>query len=710
MVNNEKQRISPWVTFILLCAVCLLINFLGVRFALKFSLPLYLDGIGIVLAAVLGGYIPGIMVGFLSNLINGISDYTTMYYGVISVLIAVAVAWFSRKGWLKKPRMIVLGILVMAAIGGGIGSVLTWFLYGLDFATGISAPLVLWIYRTLHLSRFWSQLSGDLLIDVADKGITLLTAIGIMYLLPAGLRRKLRFYGWNQTPLSEETIQKIRFEREGRLSLATKVMIVIALASILIASVVTWISYLLYHNSTVETQSRLAFGVTNVVASNFDPEMVGEYLELGEEAEGYRQALNRLSAIIKSTPDIAFVYVYRIEEDGCHVVFDPDTSEVEGMPPGSVIPFDEAFIDYLPDLLRGKEIPPVISNETYGWLLSVYRPVYDDNGICQCYACADISMDRLKDSEHIFLTRVIAMFLGFFAIILAVGLWLVRYSILMPINSMAYASSRLAYDTEKAREETIGFLKGLQIRTGDEIENLYYALIHNAEDTARHIVQVEEKNDTISRMQDGLIMVLADLVESRDQCTGNHIRNTALYVQIIMEEMIKEGIYKDQMTDEFVSDVIHSAPLHDVGKISVADAILNKPGKLTPEEFDQMKGHAAAGGEIITRAIELIAEEGSTYLTEARNLAEYHHEKWNGSGYPTGLSGTQIPLSARIMAVADVFDALVSKRSYKEGFPVDKAMSIIREGAGTHFDPDVAGAFLRAEAKVRQVVEGGDDL
>ncbi|MBR2764537.1 MAG: HD domain-containing protein [Blautia sp.] len=708
MVNKEERKLTPWVTFILLCAGCLLINFLGVRLALRFSLPLYLDGIGIVLASVLGGYIPGIMVGFLSNLINGISDYTTMYYGVISVLIALAVAWFAQRGWLKKIRTILLGILVMALIGGGIGSVLTWALYGFDFATGISAPLALWIYRTVHLSKFWSQFSADMLIDIADKGVTLLTAICVMRLMPAGLRRRLRFYGWKQTPLSEETIQKSRFDRAGRLSLGTKVLIVIALASLLIAFVVTWISYLLFHNSTIETQSRLAYGVTNVVASNFEAEMVDEYLEKGEEAEGYRQTKARLAAIIRSTPDIEFVYVYRIEEDGCHVVFDPDTAEVEGLPPGTVVPFDEAFEEQLPDLLAGKEIEPVISDETYGWLLSVYRPVYDENGVCQCYACADISMDRLRSTEQIFLTRVIAMFLGFFAIILAVGLWLVKYSILMPINSMAYASSRLAYDTEKAREETIGFLKELKISTGDEIENLYYAMIKNAEDTASHIVQVEEKNNTISRMQDGLIMVLADLVESRDQCTGNHIRNTALYVQIIMEELKKKGIYKEQMTDEFISDVIHSAPLHDVGKISVADAILNKPGKLTPEEFEQMKGHAAAGGEIITRAIELISEEGSTYLEEARNLAEFHHEKWNGTGYPTGLSGTQIPLSARIMAVADVFDALVSKRSYKDGFPVEKALDIIREGSGSHFDPYVAEAFLKAEDQVRKVVEGGE--
>ena len=709
MKNRNQKHIpwwSHWISTFLFCAVCILINFIGVQIALGLKLPIYLDGVGIVLASVLGGYIPGIIVGFLTNIINGISDYTTMYYGVISVLIALAASSLAQKGWLKKPLKTVGFILVLAMIGGGIGSVLTWFLYGLDFGSGISAPLALRIYGLLPLGKFGSQILADMLIDVVDKTITVLIALCVTRLLPSGFREKLRFFGWKQAPL-DESVQKASAAKTSRLSLGTRVLIVVAFAAILIASVVTWISYILFHNSTIETQSRLAEGVTNVVASNVDPARVDEYLEKGEEAEGYREALNRMGAIIASTPDIEFVYVYKIEEDGCHVVFDPDTPGLKGEAPGTVIPFDEAFLDDLPDLLAGKPIEPVISNESYGWLLSVYKPVYDENGVCQCYACADISMNRLADAEYIFLTRVVSMFLGFFALILALGLWLVKYSILLPINGMAYAAGNLSYDTEEARQETIGFVRGLQIHTGDEIENLYHTLVRTAEDTSRYIVQVEEKNETIAKMQDGLIMVLADLVESRDQCTGNHIRHTAAYVQIIMEEMRKEGIYNDQLTDEFISDVIHSAPLHDVGKISVEDAILNKPGKLTPEEFEKMKGHAAAGAEIISRAINLISEEGSTYLEEARNLAHYHHEKWNGNGYPCGFSEEEIPLSARIMAVADVFDALVSKRSYKDGFPVDKAFEIIREGSGTHFDPNVAEAFLRAEPRVREVLQTG---
>ena len=176
-----------------------------------------------------------------------------------------------------------------------------------------------------------------------------------------------------------------------------------------------------------------------------------------------------------------------------------------------------------------------------------------------------------------------------------------------------------------------------------------------------------------------------------------------------MEELKREGKYTDELTDEFISDVVYSAPLHDVGKINVPDAILNKPGKLSDEEFDKMKTHTTVGGDIIDRVIDTVPESGTGYLQEARRLALYHHEKWNGAGYPTGLSGEDIPLSARIMAVADVFDALVSTRSYKKGFPFEKAMDIIRESSGTHFDPDIVQAFLNAEDEVRKVAEEFDD-
>ena len=216
--------------------------------------------------------------------------------------------------------------------------------------------------------------------------------------------------------------------------------------------------------------------------------------------------------------------------------------------------------------------------------------------------------------------------------------------------------------------------------------------------------QYRKQNDAIAKLQNGLILVLADLVESRDKCTGDHIKKTAEYVRIIMEQMREDNVYVHQLTDSFVEDVVRSAPLHDVGKIQVPDAILNKPGRLSSDEFEIIKSHTTAGRDIISSAIDMVSEEDSGYLYEARNLAYCHHEKWNGSGYPQGLVGEDIPLSARIMAVADVFDALVSKRSYKEAMPFEEAVKIIKESSGTHFDPKIVDAFIKAEPKIRQVL------
>ncbi|MCH5255387.1 MAG: HD domain-containing protein [Lachnospiraceae bacterium] len=196
----------------------------------------------------------------------------------------------------------------------------------------------------------------------------------------------------------------------------------------------------------------------------------------------------------------------------------------------------------------------------------------------------------------------------------------------------------------------------------------------------------------VSGMQSGMITLMADIVENRDDNTGGHIKRTARYVEGIAKELIRRGVYKDILTDEYMQDLIVAAPLHDIGKIHVPDAVLNKPGKLTNDEFDIMKAHTTTGEKLLDHAKEELGEYN--YLTIAVEMATYHHEWWNGKGYPYGISGEEIPLCARIMAVADVFDALISKRVYKDPMPLEKAYAIIREESGTHFEPQIVDAFF----------------
>ena len=193
-------------------------------------------------------------------------------------------------------------------------------------------------------------------------------------------------------------------------------------------------------------------------------------------------------------------------------------------------------------------------------------------------------------------------------------------------------------------------------------------------------------------MQSGMITLMADIVENRDDNTGGHIKRTARYVEGIATELKRRGTYKDILTDEYMKDLVVAAPLHDIGKIHVPDAVLNKPGRLTDEEFAIMKAHTTTGEKLLKHAKDELGEY--RYLTMAVEMATYHHEWWNGKGYPYGISGTDIPLCARIMAVADVFDALISKRIYKDAMPLEKAYSIIREESGTHFEPEIVDAFF----------------
>ena len=199
------------------------------------------------------------------------------------------------------------------------------------------------------------------------------------------------------------------------------------------------------------------------------------------------------------------------------------------------------------------------------------------------------------------------------------------------------------------------------------------------------------------------ILALAKLAEYRDDDTGIHLERIREYTKIIAEEMAKKPNYIGYITKEYIDDIYHSSILHDIGKVGIPDAILLKPGKLTPEEFELMKTHSTLGGDVLTVIDAGI--EGQTFLTLAKEIAYYHHERWNGTGYPKGLSGENIPLSARIVALPDVYDALTSKRVYKNIISHEKAKEIIINEKGKHFDPDVVDSFLAREDEFKMICE-----
>jgi response regulator RpfG family c-di-GMP phosphodiesterase len=487
-----------------------------------------------------------------------------------------------------------------------------------------------------------------------------------------------------------------------RFSIQKKILFLIFVALAVFGYVSASRSYQYYMDATIEQHKRLGVSTSALVASVIDADRVPNFIKNGEMASGYMDTKRQLEIIRDSSPNIKYVYVYKILPDGCHVVFDLDTNPETAGKPGDVIKFDESFKEQLPTLLKGGKIDPVISDDTYGWLLTVYTPVYDHDGVCQCYAAVDISMNHLREDSERYYNKLAQVFSAILLVIMLVAA-LLAHRIITPINSMAKTTDGFVFDNEKALVNNLEEIRRLNISTGDEIENLYHAFVKMTNDSVQYVTDINHKNETIRKMHNAFLITLADMVENRDQNTGDHIRKTAAYVKIILEELKREGIYLDQLTDKYIRNVVSSAPLHDVGKINVSDMILNKPGKLTDEEFEIMKTHTTAGGKIISSLIDKVPD--SDYLYEAKNLAMYHHEKWNGKGYPSGLAGEDIPLSARVMAVADVFDALVSNRCYKKGFPYDKALGIIREERGRQFDPQIVDAFFAAEDQILEVAD-----
>ena len=208
-------------------------------------------------------------------------------------------------------------------------------------------------------------------------------------------------------------------------------------------------------------------------------------------------------------------------------------------------------------------------------------------------------------------------------------------------------------------------------------------------DLIQQDIQLElvTNQERMSRLQERIISGLANLIENRDTETGEHVVRTSRYVRALSEFAREDGVYSNQLSDHFIALMHRVAPLHDVGKIVVPDEILKKPGRLTEPEFDQIKRHASEGGRVIHEVLGGVADD--EYLSVASEIAACHHERWDGRGYPNGLSGEEIPLSARIMAVADVFDALVSKRCYKAPMSPEEALGVMLEEAGTHFDPNL---------------------
>ncbi|MCR5596202.1 MAG: HD domain-containing protein [Lachnospiraceae bacterium] len=676
----------------------------------KTGLPFYFDTIGTIGVTALGGVFPGVMTAVLSNLICTLFNHNALYFAVMNAAVALCTYWIINKNHLKKITRYIALVLSLAVVSGILGALIQWHLFGSPQNSGI-ADAIGAVKDALGLPPLIVYIIVNILINILDKGACALVALFVAWLAPDKIRIGITNSGWKQAPLSKSEKKAIgEWSKDVNHSVRTRITLLFGVISIVFLIVMGVVGLSLFFNYLKTEHTDMANNIVELAAEVIDADMIDEYISTDGEIEGYEETRDMLAKIMESSPDIKNLYVIKFTKDeGYYFVFDIVPTGDTSRTPAEKVYSVSRFGDALSGLRAGEEVEPVETGGSSGRFISVYKPVYDSEGKCVCYTGVDVSISDMTQYGISFLIKMVLIISAFVILILVGSVWVTSYYTVYPISSIASSVDGFveAGDDQAKIDEQVRKLRKLDVRTDDEIEKMYLSLCKMAAGTAEQMREIRHYTESTAQMQNGLIVTMADMVESRDSDTGAHVQKTAAYVRIILNGLKKKGYYAEKLTPKYMSDVEMSAPLHDVGKVNISDKVLNKPGKLTDEEYEIMKTHTTAGKNIIEKAISSV--KGESYLREARNMAGYHHERWDGKGYPEGLHGEVIPLSARIMAVADVFDALASPRVYKPAFPLEKALGIIQEGSGTQFDPKCVEVFMDSLDEVKAVLRKYQD-
>lgn len=685
--------------------ICIAVNVLLYYLTNKYNLPLYLDTVGTMSVVAITGFFPGVLTAVVTNVLCSFIDGNALYFGIVNVIIALYTAAFWMKRGLSKAGNIIIYVLTVSVISGGISAILQLVLFEMPQKEAVSTAVVT-LSELSGINGFAVFLIVNILLNILDKGVSLCAVILLMMFLPKDRIEAIRAAGLKQRPFSSAEMDDMRQRSKNiKYNNGRRVSMIMLVLSLSLAIVMGCIGVELYFKVMKEDRVRAAENTARAAAAIIDPDKVDAYLSNGESEDGYRETKELLERIRESSTVVQYLYVVKVRDEGGVIVFDLDTEDDAGYYPGYYMKFEKAFEPYFSAMSAGENIEPIESDFLSGWVITATAPVRNDRGICMCYVCADVSLKYVAGALWLFLLKVVLMLSGFFVLIVVYGLWNTAIYSVFPIDGIVMYVERFirSGDDQESLDETVRMLRKLDVYTNDEVEMLYHSICNMALNQVEQLRRVRRLSDSALKMQDGLIITMANLVENRDSDTGAHVQKTAAYVKIIVEGLKRKGYYAEKITPKFISDVVRSAPLHDVGKINIPDGVLNKPGKLTDEEYEIIKTHTISGRDIMEQAIDTV--EGENYLKEARNMAAYHHERWDGKGYPEGLHGEVIPLSARIMAVADVFDALTSERVYKPAFPMEKALQMIQEEAGHQFDPKCVEVFMESVQEVRVILK-----
>ena len=510
-----------------ICLAGLAVNLGGSSISRFFELPIYLDTVGTVFIASLGGYVPGIAVGFFTNLIKArFFDPQDMYFCSVSVAVAIITTFFARKGTCDSFRKILLLIPVLTVVASAGDMMIDGFLR----LAQVIEPI----------DEIETNYGANFMLELLDKCLSVLTTFILLKFTSSDTKKIFQLLGQKQAPLSKEIKRAIDKENYLSSSLRTKMLLILAFSSLLVSISIAIISYLLFKSVTIDERIHTVDGIASVVISEINPALVDDFIAHGRAAAGYIETEQRLYAIKNSNINIKYLYVYKISPDGCHVVFDMDTGLISANKPGQIVDFDPDMEKYRNDLLKGKPVLPIITNNEFGHLLTMYKPLYDSSGKCKCYVAIDFSMETLTEYTNTFIIKLLTLFIGCFVFIFAIGLTFVENNIILPVNTMAHCARNFSYDSEKDRLKNIEMIKQLQIKTGDEIENLYSALIRTTENLLRYLEHLQIAKDRVSNMHAEVVKM--EEIAHTDSLTG--VKNKTAYTEKISEinEQIAFGV------------------------------------------------------------------------------------------------------------------------------------------------------------------------
>ena len=565
---------------VFICIAGLILNLFGSAAVEIFDLSIYLDTSGTIFIAALGGYAPGITVGFFTNLLKSLVEPSQMYFCSVNVCVAIFTAFFARRGFFDNIGKLLIIFPLLTFMTGTLDLLIADFLESTSFLKSVNA--------------FESNFIENIFNETFDKSFSVLLAFLLFKFTPAQIKKSFRELGQRQAPLSEEMKRVVSEQSYLSSSLRTKTLAILILSSLFASSSIALISYLLFKDTAIDERTKTVDGMVAVAVNEINPYSVDNFIKFGREAEGYKETEEKLYAIKNSATDAKYLYVYRVLEDGFQVVFDLNTAASEGDKPGQIIKLEKSLIFYRDDLIAGRPIPPIITDDEYGYLLTLYKPVYDGAGRCQCYVAVDFSMEPLVEYTHVFIIKLLALFAGCFIFIFAIGRAFVENNIILPVNTIAYCAKNFAYDSVAVREKNIERIKSLKIHTGDEIENLYLSLLKTTENFLRYLEHLHRAKVQVADMI-GKVFAM-DAIAHKDSLTG--VKNKTAYIEKIEELDNKISAGNAQFCIVMV-DVNYLKRVNDTYGHEIGNTYLQNACRLTCAVFGEEHVYRIGGDEFV---------------------------------------------------------------------------------------------------------------